>query len=74
MIIAHSLVEELGARRTNTILAMLENPELELAPADQAAFRRFLERLADNYGQEAPEVRQLLAIRPDKPECPERES
>ncbi len=71
MVIAHSLLEELGERRTTFILAMLENPELELAPSDKAAFSRFLQRLEDHYGRDMPACRQLRVISGDAAECPE---
>lgn len=70
MVIAHSLVEELGSRRTNSILVLLEHPELELAPSDQEALERFIERLSEQYGPENGAVRQLRSVLRDRGPCP----
>lgn len=71
MIIAHSLIASLGERRANTILAMLENPDLSLASSDRHAFNRFLDRLIEHYGPEQAAVRQLAHLRKESPDCPE---
>ena len=71
MIIAHSLIEELGDRRTRTFLALLECPDLELAHADREALDRFVTRLSEQLGADCMAVSQLRSFRKDSPPCPE---
>lgn len=70
MVIAHSLIEELGPRRTTSFLVLLEHPELELPPSDQEALERFTERLAEQFGPECRAVRQLRSALRDRGPCP----
>ena len=72
MLIAHSLIEELGSRRATTFLAGLEMPDLQLAPHDRQALTRFLERVAEHYGPEHETIVQLRRLNPDRSDgCPE---
>ncbi len=72
MVIAYSLIEELGSRRTSTFLALLETPDLSLAPQDRAVLASFIDRLAEQFGTEHAAVRQLRAVAPGSAdECPE---
>lgn len=71
MVIAHSLIEELGPRRTSTVLALLETPDLSLAPQDAEALRAFTARLAEQFGPQHAAVRQLQAAAPEASDCPE---
>ena len=71
MVIAHSLIEELGPRRTGTLLALLEMPDLGLAPRDAEALASFIERVALHYGEDHLVVRQLQAAAPPAADCPE---
>lgn len=66
------MIEELGSRRTSTFLALLETPDLSLAPQDRAALSSFIDRLAQQFGPEHVAVRQLRAVAPvSTDECPE---
>jgi len=71
MVITHTLVSELGERRVNTLLAMLENPDLQLTPSDRHAFEQFLARLESHFGSELPAVRQLRVLSGPADGCPE---
>lgn len=72
LVIAHSLIEELGDRRTKTFLALLECPELELAPADREAYGRFVQRLSEQFGPDCQVVTQLESVDRANPSCPEQ--
>lgn len=72
MVVAHSLLEELGSRRTSTFLVLLETPELELAPQDRAALSDFIDRLAEQFGPEHAAVKQLQEVAPAKVDCPDQ--
>ena len=72
MIIAHSLIEELGDGRTRTFLALLECPDLELAHADWEALDRFVTRLSEQLGPDCRAVSQLRSPMKEPQPCPER--
>ena len=58
------MIEELGSRRTSTFLALLETPDLSLAPQDRAALGMFIDRLAEQFGQWRPRLL-MSVLNPD---------
>ena len=71
VVIARSLIDELGDRRTKTLLALLEYPEFELAPADRQAYARFVMRLSEQLGPDSRAVEQLRFLAEEQSLCPE---
>lgn len=70
LVIAHSLIEELGPRRTDTMLALLEFPDLPLSRSDQEAFTQFLGKLQDQFGDTHDVLSQLRAVIEEQGPCP----
>ena len=66
------MIEELGSRRTSTFLALLETPDLSLAPQDRAALGMFIDRLAEQFGPEHAAVKQLQEVAPARVDCPDQ--
>lgn len=71
MIIAHALIEELGSRRAEAFLSLLEQPHPPLAQVDAAALQRFIERVEEQFGGGSRVADQFRRLHhPDTDGCP----
>lgn len=71
MIIAHTLIEELGSRRAEAFLALLEQPHPPLSQVDSDALQRFIARVEEQFGNGSQVAEQFRRLSPPEGDgCP----